>query len=289
MMPMPHSDNPISTGLEMWHDNVLSYGIEEAFTISRNYLDMNLKREHSREERQFCRELFAAMFEATASRVDPNKLVYPYSLETAEERTESSYYSSYRMKNTQCAYGIDSLISDSCYKSNFYNYEIAALRAIQDYGFPRICMVLAFNYRNKENDARFTSANKRWASEFPIQEKAFNDAWLQSHAILIDSFCDCVRKLYLELNAERFALPGNEEHGEFVGGVEIKRAITTSNAGNGFSTGFAIGHNPEAVSPWVCWQFAVREDKRHYYWGIYGEAEQTAIDAYNARVFVALN
>jgi len=288
---MSHEDKQIvgcENGAEMWRDNVLSYGFDEAVIISRSYLDLNLKRKHPKDERQFCHEVFAATYESTAGKTNPRKLVYPYDFNTAEKRGETDYYHNNRIFNTECARGIDNLIKDSCYKSDFYNLEIAAMLAIHDYGFPRVCMVLAFNYLNKQRDARFTAANMKWVNGFPVKEKDFGDAWLQAHATLIDGFCWHVRELYQNLGAEYFVLPGNEEHGEFVKNVKIVRAITTSNDGNGFSTGYAIGHNPKAVEPWVCWQFAVRDGERHYNWGIYG-CEQTAIDAYNARVFVALN
>jgi hypothetical protein len=163
------------------------------------------------------------------------------------------------------------------------------MRAIQDYGFQRVCLVLAFNYQRKVGDGRFSMANRQWASDFVVPREAFIDTLLRVHAILIDGFCDHVRKLYHDLDAGRYALPGEEEHGEFVKGYEVKRAITTTDDGKGFSTGYAFAHNPEAVSPWVCWQFAVREGEREYNWGMYGKIEQTAIDAYNARVLVALN
>ena len=52
--------------------------------------------------------------------------------------------------------------------------------------------------------------------------------------------------------------------------------------------GYAIGHNPDDVSPFVCWQFYIRDGERSYTWGTYG-SEQVAVDNYNARVFVALN
>jgi hypothetical protein len=273
-------------GSEMWRDNVSSNGIDEAIIISRNYLDMNLKREHSEEERQFCCELFAAMHEATASRIEPSKLVYPYDFKTADERIEAHCYHTSRKLNEECAKGIDSLIHDSLYKPNHYNLELAAMGAIQDYGFTRTCLVLAFNYQNKGRDGCFSETNRKWANRFTVQEKAFKGTWLRSHPILIDSFCSYVRELYQRLDAERFALSGNEEHGEIVGGYEVRRAIVTSNDVHGFSRGFAIGYNPKAVSPWVCWHFAIREDERHYNWGIYGE-EKDAIDAYNARLFAA--
>ena len=275
-------------GSEMWRDNASSYGIDEAIIITRNYLDLNLKREHSDEEGQFCLELFAEMFHATASRTDVSKIVYPYDLENADKRLETSYYYLSRMKNTECARGIDLLIKDSCYKTNYYNLKIAAMRAILEYGFQRICHVLAFNYQNNTSDGRLSSANRCWTNEFSVCEKAFNDAWLHSHPITVDGFCKYIRELYQSLDAERFALPGNEEHGEYIRGYEIKRAIITSDD-EGFSTGYAIGRNPEAMQRWVCWQFAIRDGERSYNLGIYCDDEQTSIDAYNARVFVALS
>jgi hypothetical protein len=288
MQPNEKPFEGYKNGEEMWRDNVLSHGIDEAIIITRNYLDMNLKRKHSLDERQFCNELFAGFFFATTGRLDPRKLVYPYDYKTAHERTEFSYYHASRETNTACTRGIDSIIRDSQYETDFYNLEIAAMKAVLDYGFPRICAVLAFNYKDKARDARFSPENRRWVAGFSKHENSFCDTWLQSHATLIDAFCCYVRKLYQDFDAERFALPGQEESGEFNSGVEIKRAITTFDDGKGFSTGYAIGHNPNAVE-WVCWQFAVRDGVRHFNWGVYGSEEQTAMDSYIARIFVALS
>jgi len=276
-------------GSEMWCDNVSSYGIDNAVINTCNYFDMNLKREHPSEERQFCRELFTAMYVATSCHMYPSRIIYPYDFMTADERSEAHYYHANRRFNAECARNIDCLINDSCYKTNFYNLEMAAMRAIQEYGFHRICLVLAFNYQSRSGDGRFSTDNRQWTNDFAIQDDVLNDSWLHAHPILIDGFCDYVRKLHQSIGMNHFNLPGVEECGESVCGYEIRRAITTYDAGNGFSTGFVIGYNPRAVSPWVCWQFTVRDGERHYYWGIYGGEEQIAIDAYNARVFVALN
>ena len=276
-------------GALMWHDAASSHGIDEAMTICGSYLKHNLGREISSDEQQFCRELFGAIYEATADRVDPSKLVYPYDFKTADDRMEVSCYHTSRKLNVECAHGINLLIGESYYKSNHYNLELAAMNAIHDYGFSRVCLVLAFNYQFKSNEGRFSQTNRKWADGFIVFGQAFDNTWLHSHPTLINSFCDYVRELYQNLDAERFELPGNKEHGEFVKGYEILQAITTSDDDKGFSAGFAIGHNPEAVSPWACWQFAIRDGKRHYNWGIYGEDRQTAIDAYNARIFAALN
>ena len=289
MHPNEKSFARYNCGADMWRDNVLSYGIDEAFIICRNYLDLNLKHEHSREEREFCRELFTAMFEATANSISPSKLVYPYDFETANMRTEASYYHINHELNSDCARGIDRLINSSCYKTNFYNFQLAAMRAVLDYGFHRVCLVLAFNYQVKSNDGRLSAKNLQWTNNFIVHEKSFDNAWLQAHAILVDKFCDYIRELYQNLPVKNFILPGSEVSGEFVSGVEIKRAIITSNDRNGLITGYAIGHNPNAVEPWVCWQFAVRDGVRHYNCGVYAYDEQTVIDSYIARIFVALN
>jgi len=87
-------------------------------------------------------------------------------------------------------------------------------------------------------------------------------------------------KLFSDMDAERYALPGHEEHGEVVRGYEIYRMVMVGN-----DTGYVLAHNPNAVEPYVCWQFMVRDGERHYNWGVYG-SEQTATDSYNARVFI---
>lgn len=283
-MIMETTSKPFSgyiDGAEMWRDNVLSYGRDEAVTICNNYLDMNLKCEHYDDERQFCKELFTAMFEATAGKTDTTKLVYPYDFEEADKRTETSYYHESRERNAECARGIDSIINASCYETNFYNLEIAAMKAIVTYGFARVNLVLAFNIQQHKYDGRYSSANKRWADTFSAPEKAFNGRYLNAHACLVDSFATYIRELYAELGAERFALPGREEHNaEPVHGYEILRSIMVDG-----EQGYVIAHNSNACDPYVSWQFRIRDGERHYNWGVYG-SEQHAVDAYIARVII---
>jgi len=52
-----------------WHPSVKPRN--EAVVICNSYLDMNLKCEHSDDERRFCREIFAAMYEAVAGNITP--------------------------------------------------------------------------------------------------------------------------------------------------------------------------------------------------------------------------
>lgn len=241
------SDKPFkgyNSGADMWHDNVLSYGIDEAVIIGGNYLALNLKREHSSDERQFCRELFEAIYEDVAGKIDSAKLVYPYDIKTANERMEASYYHENRQRNADCTKGIDAIISDSCYETNFYNLEIAAMKAIVDYGFPRVNQLLAFNIQKRRSDGRFTSANRRWSETFIMPESAFSSAYLNAHSILIDSFVTYTRKFYDDLGADRFVLPGQMEDGdsEPVHGYQMIRSVMFNK-----SQGYVIAHNPDAV------------------------------------------
>jgi hypothetical protein len=106
---------------------------------------------------------------------------------------------------------------------------------------------------------------------------------LGSHAILIEDFAKYACKLYEDLDAGRFALPGHEEHGEDVQGYEITRAFMIDE-----NQGYVIAHNPNAVSEWVSWQFYIRDGERSYNWGIYG-TEADAVNGYVARAFAAFN
>jgi len=144
------------TGADFWRDNVVKYGIDESIVICGNYLDMNLQREHSDDERQLCREIFAAMYEATAGNVVPAKLVYPYDFETANDRGETSFFHQNRSLNQECARSIDETISASCYKSNYYNLEVAAMSAINGHGFERVNAVLAHQIQKLEYDGAVT-------------------------------------------------------------------------------------------------------------------------------------
>ena len=277
----PFSD--YSSGTDFWHDNAVSHGIDESIIICGNYLDMNLKRELSDDERQFCRELFAAMYEAAAGNVVPSKLVYPYDFKTANGRAETSCYHKSCSMNQECARAIDVTISTSCYKSNYYNLELAAMSVISGHGFQRVNAVLAHQVQKHEYDGRYSGANKKWAKGFTLPDQAYG--FMGSHATLIEGFTAYARKLYADLGADRFSLPGKEEQGksESVNGYQILRWIMVDD-----QQGYAIGHNPDAVSPFVCWQFYIRDGERSYNWGTYGD-KQVAVDNYNARVFVALH
>jgi len=276
--------NGYASGADAWCDNATSYGIDEAIIISRNYLNMNLKRKHSDDERQHCRELFAAMYEATANTLVPAKIVYPYDFKTANNRFETSYYHKNRDMNQACACAIDKAINACRYETNYYNLELAAMYVICEYGFERVNAVLAHQIQKHEYDGRYSHANKKWAKGFTLHENTH--VFLNAHAVLIDSFTTHARKLYEVMGAERFALYGREGHGESEpkNGYEIIRSIMIDD-----NQGYVVAHNPDACDSFVCWKLSISDEgERRYDWGIYGE-KQDAIDGFNARLFVEFN
>ena len=281
---MDSTSKPFSghdTSYDFWRDNAASYGIDEAVIICNRYLDMNLKREHSDDESRFCREIFAAMYEATADKVIPGRLVYPYDFKIASDRWETSYYHKSRNVNHECACAIDKAVSSSCYRTNYYNLELAAMSVIGGYGFERVNALLAHQIQKHESDDRYSGANKKWARAFIITDDTC--AFLNSHATLIENLTTHARKLFADLSADRFALLGQEGSYEAVNGYGIIRSVMFNE-----TQGCAIAHNSDACAPFVCWQFTEDNGERHYHWGIYGD-KQTAIDGYNARLFKAFN
>lgn len=283
--------NSYNSGTEFWRDNAISYSIEKAVIICRNYLNMQLKSEISNDERQFCWEVFMAMYEDTARRwqtflssgkADSAKLVYPYSLDEANKRMEVSLFHENRNLNQMCACAIDKAISESHYKTNYYNLELAVMVVVSKYGFERVNAILAHHIQNHKSDGRYSISNKNWAQSFKLPDNAFG--FLASHATLIEDFTAYIRKLYTDLHAERFALPGQEEQGEdIVHGYKIIRSVTFCNG-----QGFVIGYNSDAVSPYVVWRFKTEEGQKEYFWGYYTDDEQSAADNYIAQCLFIL-
>jgi len=114
--------------------------------------------------------------------------------------------------------------------------------------------------------------------------RAYSESYLRAHPILVEDFTKYTRKLYEDVGAERFALPGRPESGEAVQGYEIVRAISFDD-----QRGFAIGLNPNAPSQFVCWQFTEENGSRDFYWGTYTDEFQSAGDNYAAQVLVHMS
>jgi len=277
-----------ATGADFWKDAAASHGRDEAHIICGNYLAAQLQSAQPDTEKQFCRELFTAMYEDSLQSVNPVKLVYPYDFKTADDLLQGSLYHNSRKQSTECAKAIDETINKSCYEPNYYNLDLAAMKVIHDYGFERVNMVLARNIH--DYDGRFSTANKQWARGYDVTSsvspvaKAFNGAVMNAHPILIDSFTNHTKKLYQDLGAERHALPGVQETGTNVKGYDIVRSVQFDN-----DRGFAIGLNPHAVNQFVCWQFTAEQAAdgtvaRDFYWGNYFDEAADAALNYTARV-----
>jgi len=270
------------SGADAWSDNAMNYGIDEAVGICGRYLEMQLKYEQPESEKQHCRELFSAMYEATAGTAVLSKIVYPYDFKTANNRMETSYYHKNRAMNEDCTRAIDDAISASCYKTNYYNLELAAMSVIGGHGFQRVNAVLAHQIQKHSSDGRYSYQSKYWAHDYIFHENTHT--FLRSHATLIEDFTTYVRKLHENLGAERFALLGNEENGDDINGYRVIRSIMVN-----ANEGYVIAHNPDACDPYVCWKLSISDDgERRYDWGLYGEF-QDAVNGYNARLFVAFN
>jgi hypothetical protein len=99
------------SGADFWRDNAVSYGIDEAAVICGRYLEMRLKTEVSDSEKQFCRELFTAMYEAAANKRKTIKPVYPYTLQEANERGQTSRYHKSRQRNGECAKAVSEIMA----------------------------------------------------------------------------------------------------------------------------------------------------------------------------------
>jgi hypothetical protein len=269
-------------GAHFWRDTAASHGLGEAFGICGRYLKAQLKTQDAG-EKQFCREMFAAMYEASVQTADPAKLVYPYSFERSNERAEPSYYHASRIANGECAAIIDMAIQQGCYARDHYNLDMAVMTAVSDYGFERVKAVIAGYIQNHESDRRYSEANREWASSFELPGDGFRHT-LNAHPILIDGFAGHFRKLYDEVNALAYALPGRPEAGTDVHGYEITRSIFFNDR-----RGFAIGFNKDAVSPFVCWQFTTENGARDFYWGNYSDYQVDAQVNYLARIAVHMD
>jgi hypothetical protein len=188
-------------GEHFWRDTWIGCGIDEAVDIFIRYFDTQMRREQDEEEKKFCFDAFLAFYDDTAERLDPKKIVYPYSREKAFEREEESCYRISKNKNIECAVSINNAISASRYDRNCYNLRLAAMRVICEYGFERTAGVLANQINAHDYDARYSSANKTWTKNFDIPKEAFKYASLNAHPCLIDGFTKHVRELYGEFSA----------------------------------------------------------------------------------------
>ena len=113
--------------------------------------------------------------------------------------------------------------------------------------------------------------------ENPLEVVA--DAWEQRCEDISDMSFALEEVLGKKDALRDYALAQEENPAEVIRGYEIRES-------NVFSTdrGFALAVNPEAVQPFVTWQFTEDNGNREYYWGHYFTKEQDATADYAARV-----
>ncbi|MCL2853862.1 MAG: DUF3849 domain-containing protein, partial [Defluviitaleaceae bacterium] len=230
-------------------------------TVSK-YIDTMISRECTQDEILACREFFATVYESAAKTIDPAKLVYPFDIQIARERSEVdvSVFHSNRKMNTECAKALDEVISASYYKANHYNLELAAMKVINDYGFDRVNAVLAKQIDSRQNDGRFSDHNKCWRRTYCPNTKAFDSAVMNAHPTLINSFVSNVRELYKELDASRFELPGRVWDGEAIDGYKIAHLIEFDNG-----QGFVICVSPDDHAPYATLEYVIEDEERVFY------------------------
>jgi len=283
-LTLPDKENPYVHGTEYWRDlKQTSVSLDAALFTGGKYFDAMMGHACSESEMQFCRELFGAMYEETAGKTDPAKLVYSYGYTKSNERGETSFYNDSRRLNTLCACAIDDAIHDCRYRPNLYNFDLAAMKVVHEYGFHRVRTVLAKNLQALERNDK--NKNIKWALGIAVPENSFNGAIIKSHRTFLEYFTTSTRKLYDEVNADRFILPGLPESGETVHGYEILRAIHFDD-----QRGFALGIKPNAAEQaFAVWQFTTESGARDFYWEANFDDFTEAAANYTARIIVHMN
>jgi len=281
----PEAMQLYTNGAEFWHDlTQTSVNMEAALQTGGNIIGAMMKHKCSRAETRLCRELFTSMYETTASKTDPGKLVYAYNYQKANERGETAYYSKSRRLNTLCARAIKDAILYSRNAPNSYNFELAAMKVIHEYGFDRVNLTLASNLQPLFREGQDMDSSIKWARGIAVPDTAFSGAVIDLHPSLLQGFTTHARKVYDLADAGRFVLPGRSENGMIANGYEILRVIAFDD-----QCGFAMGINAKAEQPFATWQFTAENGKREYYGAHFSNDFTDAAANYNARIIAHMN
>ena len=276
----PGSEAPYENGTDYWCDiKKVSVSLDAAFFVGGKYIEEHMRSIRTFGEIHFCYELFGAMYADKTVTANPAELVYSYDRDKAAERGETSYFQTSAKLNSDCAAAIDKVIHLSRYRPNHYNHDLAAMKAVHDFGFHRVNLVLAHNVR--KNTEEYSAKNREWADGLGTHGEGFAGATLDTHPSLVDQFINHARELYKFVDADRFVLPGRAESGKTNAGYEIIRAIEFEN-----NRGFAIGLNPNDGAQFVTWQFVVENSRRAFYQGNYSNDLADAAANYIARAQV---
>jgi hypothetical protein len=136
--------------------------------------------------------------------------VYKHPPEIARENGELEQYRLNNKLNKDCAAAIDKAIADSNYEPFHYDLKTAAKTVLAEYGAERVDWVLANTIQKQHYDGRYSSANKKWAKDFDIPEKA-SSFFCNAHPTLLDGFIDRKRESMLENPSLLESLKVNEK------------------------------------------------------------------------------
>lgn len=125
--------------------------------------------------------------------------LYPWSAAEARRRVElDRWRESYKL-NIACARAIEEAV-----RQDFDGMHLdpdCAKPVLEQFGFKRVCFVLANTLRKKEYDRRFSQANRAWGKSICVPpDRHHSDSFMvESHSTVLDSFVDEIRQAYQAL------------------------------------------------------------------------------------------
>ena len=125
--------------------------------------------------------------------------IYLSSFEDAEKYGELNEYKESLAANTDCKNAIEKSIRENF--DGMYLAKNAIKPVLSEFGFDRVCFVLANTVKQKDYDGRFSRHNKEWAKTIFIPDDRNRVGFVvESHPAVLDGFINSVRQAYRELN-----------------------------------------------------------------------------------------
>ena len=126
--------------------------------------------------------------------------LYPYSANEARKRGELALWRASHQANISCKRAIEESI-----RQNFDGMHLnngCVDEVIAKYGYKRTAWVLSNTIQQKDQDGRFSQANKQWAKRtcIPSDHWHNSDFVVESHPAVLDGFLNEVRAEFQKLN-----------------------------------------------------------------------------------------
>ena len=107
---------------------------------------------------------------------------------------------------------------------------------------------------------------------------ALYGVWLDVDSHIGESIHTCMEDYMFVISDMSLDLPGEAIEGDIVQNYTVIQAVLFDN-----NVGFALAHNPNAVSPYVTWRMFNDSGKLDYEWGNYVDSEENAVADYISR------